>query len=344
MGSCFDNKDNITPIKRITSIKVFGNDCVEDGMNPFFTIAIPTYNRPTTLAETINSALIQERYNNYEIIVVDNNPERGDETELFMQKYSSHPKIAYYKNAENVGMSGNWNKCIILAKSNNVILLHDDDIISPFALSIFGRVLKEIRDNWCFVKPNLFRFIESRDLLLSNGNEFSLRRLSLLDFSFGCPVGAPSCMLFNKTSYLKVGGANDDYFPCVDYSLNLRLCRLGNSYLLGGECLGGYRVADNESLKESTMDKYFIERYRISDSVLKALHVPGRLRGMIQAAMIERQVETVKSYYNLEDYQYKYSSFPAIKMSAWGKCIISNLYELVMKINYKVSFKRISIV
>ena len=74
MEDYFENKDCITPIKEISSIKVFGNDCHDDGQKPSFTIAIPTYKRISTLSDAIDSALHQEAFKDYERIVVDNNP------------------------------------------------------------------------------------------------------------------------------------------------------------------------------------------------------------------------------------------------------------------------------
>jgi hypothetical protein len=53
---------------------------------PAVTIAIPTYKRPEFIKCAIDSALSQEKFDNYEVVVVDNDPERGTETEkLFVQ-------------------------------------------------------------------------------------------------------------------------------------------------------------------------------------------------------------------------------------------------------------------
>ena len=38
-------------------------------------------------------------------------------------------KLRYYKNVQNIGLFGNWNRCFQLACGKWVVLLHDDDLI-----------------------------------------------------------------------------------------------------------------------------------------------------------------------------------------------------------------------
>ena len=64
-------------------------------------------------------------------MVVDNNPERECETEQLLREYKAIPNLFYYKNTENVGMTGNWNKLFELSQTNFVVMLHDDDLINP---------------------------------------------------------------------------------------------------------------------------------------------------------------------------------------------------------------------
>ena len=62
-------------------IKSFGDYNI-----PQYTIAIPTFNRVDLLKLAIDSAVNQDDFSDYEILVVDNNPERDDATELLMRE------------------------------------------------------------------------------------------------------------------------------------------------------------------------------------------------------------------------------------------------------------------
>ena len=106
--------------------------------NPEITIAIPTYKRPNLLLEAISSAINQETSVKYDIIVVDNNPGRGDETEQLMEKFRDSLLVSYYKNSSNLGMVGNWNQLFSIAKGQWVAMLHDDDLLYPNYIKIMN--------------------------------------------------------------------------------------------------------------------------------------------------------------------------------------------------------------
>jgi len=137
----FEYVDNFAKTAHIPSIPIFESNL---DYIPDITIAIPTYKRADLLKEAIDSAINQIDYTNYDIIVVDNNPERGCETEKLMMTYSNNPMISYYKNADNLGMVGNWNRLFTLAKGKYVVMLHDDDLLLPTFLSECVKLAKRL--------------------------------------------------------------------------------------------------------------------------------------------------------------------------------------------------------
>lgn len=101
------------------------------------TIAIPTYNRPNTLRNAIDSALRQKGNYNYEIIIVDNYDEINVENDTLLHEITQqHENVLYYRNEKNIGMMGNWNRCYTLARGKWVVLLHDDDMLYESYLEI----------------------------------------------------------------------------------------------------------------------------------------------------------------------------------------------------------------
>ncbi len=86
----FKIKNHFKETEHISSIPIFENKLQEI---PKFTIAIPTYKRSVYLREALDSAINQIDSVPYEIIVVDNNPERNDETELCMMHYVNTPSL-----------------------------------------------------------------------------------------------------------------------------------------------------------------------------------------------------------------------------------------------------------
>ena len=76
---------------------------------PTLTIAIPSYNKEKYIDRCLKS-ILHEKEHVTEIFVVDNCS--SDDTYELAKKYK--PDITCYQNEENIGMSGNWNRCIDL--------------------------------------------------------------------------------------------------------------------------------------------------------------------------------------------------------------------------------------
>lgn len=98
---------------------------------PLVSIIIPTFKRNNLLDKTLNS-VINQNYNNYEIIVVDdNNPntEYRKMTENLMEKYKNNSKIKYIKHCRNLNGSAARNTGIKFSNGKYICFLDDDDII-----------------------------------------------------------------------------------------------------------------------------------------------------------------------------------------------------------------------
>lgn len=91
------------------------------------TIAIPTYNRAKFLKKAITSSLNQT-FDKYEILIIDNNS--TDNTAQVVNDFKDK-RICYMKNNKNIGMIGNWNRCLKFAKGKYIVILGDDDTLEP---------------------------------------------------------------------------------------------------------------------------------------------------------------------------------------------------------------------
>ena len=110
-------------------------------------IMIPTYRRANLLREALDSALRQTYTGPYQIVVVDNEHLVDFETDRLMKEYcSNNTNICYYRNTENLGMYGNWNKCIELCNTEWYCMLHDDDKLKPEYLEKITEYIKDKTD------------------------------------------------------------------------------------------------------------------------------------------------------------------------------------------------------
>jgi len=264
----FKNEDNFAKTAHIPSIPIFESKL---DYIPEITIAIPTYKRANLLKEALESAINQIDYTNYDIIVVDNNPERGCETEKLMILYSNNSMISYYKNADNLGMTGNWNRLFTLAKGKYVVMLHDDDVLEPIYLITLNQFLKKAskRPDAVFVQYTIFKKkddIVNKTIIKNISSLYSIN-IKQYDFLFGCIVTFfGGC--FNRKTVLNLGGFSENFYPSLDYEFFVRICRQGYCISLSGHPLVKYRILNNESMKASTLINSMIMDKRIKQNIL----------------------------------------------------------------------------
>lgn len=110
--------------------------------SPLVSICIPTYNRAKMAGKAIDSALAQT-YQNIEVVVVDN--ASTDDIESLIATYHD-PRLKFNKNAKNLGLFGNFNRCIELARGKYVHILHSDDFIDQNFTKTCISFLEEHKD------------------------------------------------------------------------------------------------------------------------------------------------------------------------------------------------------
>lgn len=264
--------DNFSKYKDVKS-KVIIKGKIKD---PKITIAIPTYKRNSLIKDALNSALDQINFDNYEVIIVDNDDDfNNKELENILREYNNE-KISYYKNEKNIGMFGNWNRCIELAKGEYFVMLHDDDWLENNFLITISKYIKDKRAIYCLYKIKDFRKNKSKMLLQDILKIFykkikqikKIRELKLEDF-FTANRGADG-ILFNRKAMIFLGGYNEMFFPSSDYYFNTHYCLKYGSLQIKRE-LFNYRIEKNESLKRETillflkkdkeLRKYLVKNY-----------------------------------------------------------------------------------
>jgi Glycosyl transferase family 2 len=95
-------------------------------MTPRVSVCIPTYDYARYLPAAIDSVLAQD-FGDYELIVVDN--ASRDETPAVLARYGD--RIRAYRNERNVGLFGNFARCLELASGELVKFLAADDWLHP---------------------------------------------------------------------------------------------------------------------------------------------------------------------------------------------------------------------
>ena len=99
----------------------------------FFSILIPSYNRPSYLEKCIES-ILKNDFNDFEIIISDDDSTESKEIQRVIEPYLKYENITFIKQSHNLGMANNWNFLVSNAKGEYVIILGDDDKFLAYTL------------------------------------------------------------------------------------------------------------------------------------------------------------------------------------------------------------------
>lgn len=238
--------------------------------NPFVSIMITTYNRPTMLMQCVKSALEQKTEIEYEIVIVDNSEEIDAAVMEFLNKKAEN-RVCWYHNSKNLGMVGNWNRGLSLAKGKWVLILHDDDTLHSDYVETLGKFVRNGGTNVAAIgcaaeridengqPPVITRFVALRKLwayfLVGRYSAIKLKDMyyrNLLRI-----VG----LLINKEFALEIGGFDEKYGPCADVDFMTRMLLTDKNVYLLHRKLFNYRIAENESMNPTTIIKFIQYQY-----------------------------------------------------------------------------------
>jgi glycosyltransferase involved in cell wall biosynthesis len=259
-----------------------------DRSKPHVTIAIPTFRRPRLLIEAVTSAISQNFDRSVEVIVVDNDPASSDCEMLLSHIPSlSDYNFRYYRNRENIGMFGNWNRCIELGRGVWHTLLNDDDLLdSNFCDQMFSAFAKEpLFDALICRKRTLDqRLGAASSQEHSPGRHTGLKRaylegrfrgraarpLPVSKFFFGSLVGNTVGMVARKDQLLAIGGYYPEDYPSADHYF---MARFAMRYRFGEarHMLASIRIAENESARPEVIRGFLLRNQLLREGMAGVL-------------------------------------------------------------------------
>jgi glycosyltransferase involved in cell wall biosynthesis len=260
------------------------------------TFAIPFYSGAAYLARAIESVLAQ-RDGAWQAIVIDDGSEPG--IEQLVRGYGE--RIAYLRNPTNLGLGGNFNRCIDAATTDLVTVLHADDELMPSycatlraaasrhpgAVAVFCRVHIIGPDH----RPrlSLADFVKDRvhpspHREITLAGEPGVRALLRANF-----IPAPT-LCFRKSVL------GDRRFPAqykfvLDWELTTRLLLDGESLIGIPERCYRYRRHDDAATSKYTRSQL---RFREESDYYDRMRETARSRGWDRCVAVARQKRMVK--------------------------------------------------
>lgn len=94
---------------------------------PKVSVCIPVYNAGKYLQTAISSVLNQ-CFKDFELIIVDDCS--TDSSETTVTEFDD-VRLSFHRNSHNLGLVGNWNHCLELARGEYIAIFHQDDVMFP---------------------------------------------------------------------------------------------------------------------------------------------------------------------------------------------------------------------
>ncbi|HCM92081.1 MAG TPA: glycosyltransferase, partial [Lachnospiraceae bacterium] len=107
-----------------------------------FSILVPLYNTPDGFLRQMIDSVRNQTYKNWELCLADGSDDDHKGVGDICREYARDDKrIRYKKLDENLGISGNTNKCLEMATGSYIGLFDHDDILHPSALYEYMKVI-----------------------------------------------------------------------------------------------------------------------------------------------------------------------------------------------------------
>lgn len=142
--------------------------------SPVLSICIPTFERPQSLYNCLNSILIAKGFSDFPIEVCVSDNSSSDESLFITDLFTETLDIHYRRNLSNLGFAGNFVQVTLMSQGEFIWLIGDDDLIMPDSLKNFSAIYKE-NTNVDFFYVNAFEI--SYRHLLSFPSPFDTRLL-----------------------------------------------------------------------------------------------------------------------------------------------------------------------
>ena len=110
---------------------------------PKFSIVIPVYQTPEKYLREMLDSVCAQTYGNWELCIADGSPEGRDRERILKQYAEKDERIHYRILGENLGIAGNTNAAMEMARGDFIVLADHDDRMTPNALYECAKAINE---------------------------------------------------------------------------------------------------------------------------------------------------------------------------------------------------------
>jgi len=325
---------------------------------PLISICIPTYNGSQYIEKCIESCLAQS-YRNIEIIVCDDCS--SDSLINVLNPYLKKDcRITFYQNEKNLGLVGNWNKCMNYASGEYIKWLFQDDWMDVNAIEEFVEIANKGYD-FIVSKRNFIL----NELATDEDKMYYSKKVKTLENYFnqdeiGCYfptskmkdivvsnialnfIAEPSLIFFKRTLIKEVGLYDHLFHQICDLEYNMRLASKVGVYVLN-KPLCYFAIHAQSTTNANVNNKYFQLRFieqayyaykLIHHNSFKSIQKLFSLKQKLKLILYYKyRMHEAKRYISHKDNQSNYSmafiNYPFLKPSVLDRTILLPIFRFI---------------
>ena len=233
---------------------------------PLLSVLLPLYNEPVALAQQAVDSILNQSYQNLEIILLLDNPQNDDLIGLLNSYLKQDPRIKIHVNEKNLGLPDTLNKGINLSSGDYIARMDGDDMSLP------TRLEKQLK--FLLAHPEIDLVASDAYVINEEGKTIGEYHKLLTDFSQKImlryaninmihPTWFGKSELFRKCRYR-------NFMHCEDYDFMARAYAIGANFYNLDEKLLYYRVQQTSC--SSISRKFAYEQYQNTLKVRKQLN------------------------------------------------------------------------
>jgi hypothetical protein len=238
-------------------------------------VCIPTRNQAGFIMDALRSAFAQTVIPR-DVIVADDAGTDGTEavverfrTELLLEQRA---RLRYDRNPQQLGIGGNFDRAVRLAKGEFVVKLDSDDSLEPqFIAVLLAHLEASPRAGWAHcnvlnVRPDLKPIGLAHTRKKSGFYAASGALPAYLNHNDTC-----HCVMLRKSAYLEVGGYRTEMRTCEDWLLWLEMLFAGWGYCFDERPLAKMRKYDARPALMAKRRKDFVDSARTMVPIVEEL-------------------------------------------------------------------------
>jgi GT2 family glycosyltransferase len=276
------------------------SDEAEASGPPTVSVCIPTYNSAETIGRCLDSILKQEAVD-FEIVVVDD--DSADDTAALVS-VALRPGDRLIRNPNRLGLVGNHNRCIDVARGRYVQFVHADDWLLPGALHALSHELNECGGGMAWAPRQVvtddaewlrkYGTLYKRFWRLRQRNDG--RRIATQVALLGVPdnwVGEPTCVMFRRQMAIDAGRFREDIYQLLDLDLWLRLMVRSTVCFLPKEYSARSHTANTETARNVASRRGLLDQLRVITTLVVDPAAPVAIRAISLAWWVPMWVRTM---------------------------------------------------